>query len=349
MYRRQLNLIWILISCFGVCQHPLNAQHYLVKQRFAETPTPASPSYQDLRNWCAHPFIKDSSDLTPNGIMKSDTPLMADVFFIHPTTYTKRPKTIYCWNQDVHDRSLNKVVDESPIKYQASVFNAAGNLYAPRYRQAHYSVFLTKHLNDKQQALDTAYADVKTAFLYYLAHWNHGKPFIIAAHSQGTIHAARLIKDCILNTALQQKLIVAYLPGMPVPTDSLPNLPVCLSAESTGCFVSWSTYRKDYIPPYYPLALERSVCVNPISWGYNEIPANSKAHKGAVLTDFNQVLPNICDAQVKGGILWLTKPKFRGSWLYVNPNYHIGDINLYYMDIRINAQTRATEYFRLHP
>ena len=33
----------------------------------------------------------------------------------------------------------------------------------------------------------------KAAFQYYLEHYNNGRPFIIASHSQGTYHAKRLI------------------------------------------------------------------------------------------------------------------------------------------------------------
>jgi len=346
---------WATVFCLGLFfiapTSTLQAQHYLVKQRFHLTPTPPSPNYANTSHWCALPQIKDSSDAVPAGLTAptSAADPLAHVFFIHPTTYTRKPKTNYLWNQDVNDASLNQVVDNSPMKYQASAFNAAGQIFAPRYRQAHYSVFLTSHLEDKKAALDTAYEDVKAAFYHYLQHWNVGKPFIIASHSQGTIHAARLIKECILNTPLQQQLIVAYLPGMPVPKDSLPGLPICETPQATGCFVSWSTYRRDFIPPYYPLALERSVCVNPISWQHNETPASKNEHRGAVLSNFNQVLPNICDAQVKGGVLWVSKPKFRGSWLYTNPNYHIGDINLYYIDIRNNACERVSAYRRLQP
>lgn len=322
------------------------AQHYRIRTRFAEVPTPPQPDYNHTRNWCALPFLQDSADAIPAQLVTEKPQGAADVFFIHPTTYTKRPRTVYRWNQDVQDENLNRLVDQSPIKYQASAFNAAGQIYAPRYRQAHYSVFLTQHLDDKRAALDTAYTDIKAAFLHYLNHWNSGRPFIIASHSQGTIHAARLIKECILNTPWQAQLIVAYLPGMPVPLDSLPGLPVCTQPDATGCFVSWSTYRKNYVPPYYPLALERAVCVNPISWSWNENPVPTAAHKGSVLSDFNTVMPQICDAQVKGGILWLTKPQFPGSWLYRNPNYHIGDINLFYIDIRENACNRVNAYYR---
>ena len=44
-------------------------------------------------------------------------------------------------------------------------------------------------------ALDQAYEDVLAAFDYFLANFNDGRPIIIASHSQGTVHGARLLAD----------------------------------------------------------------------------------------------------------------------------------------------------------
>jgi hypothetical protein len=323
------------------------AQAYCNPTRFSLSPCPPPPQYTNPDHWCALPTKNDPSDDCPRGLTNNQANAPADVFFIHPTTYTEKPKSAFLWNQDLRDASLNKAVDESPIRFQASAFNAAGKIYAPRYRQAHYSVFLTPHKDDKQAALDTAYHDVEQAFLYYLAHWNQGRPIIIASHSQGTIHAARIIKEHILGTPLQKQLVATYLVGMPVPYDSLPGLPACANDSATGCFLSWSSYERGFIPPYYPLALERAVCVNPISWELNENYVPKTDHAGAVLRPFSNTLPQICDAQVHGGILWITKPKFPGSRFYTDPNYHIGDINLFYLDVRRNA-TKRVETFMKH-
>lgn len=324
------------------------AQAYCNPTRFSLSPCPPPPQYANPDHWSALPTKIDPADDCPRGLENKQANAPADVFFIHPTTYTQKPKTEFLWNQDLRDASLNKVVDESPIRFQASAFNAAGKIYAPRYRQAHYSVFLTPHKDDKQAALDTAYHDVEQAFLYYLAHWNQGRPLVIASHSQGTIHAARIIKEHILGTPLQKQLVATYLVGMPVPYDSLPGLPACTNDSATGCFLSWSSYERGFVPPYYPLALERAVCVNPISWELNENYVPKTNHAGAVLRPFSHTLPHICDAQVHGGILWITKPKFPGSRFYTDPNYHIGDINLFYLDVRRNA-TKRVETFLKHP
>jgi hypothetical protein len=131
---------------------------------------------------------------------------------------------------------------------------------------------------------------------------------------------------------------------MAVPQDSLPGLPPCLSDSATGCFVSWCTYERGYTPPDYELGLARAVCINPISWNNSETYIPKTLHKGAALRPFHLALPQICDAQIHGGILWVSKPKFRGSWLWTDKNYHMGDINLFYFDIRDNAALRVKSF-----
>ena len=340
-------MILLMVNLFAVLlPNSAISQHYLIPTRFSQSPTPPRPCYSNPDNWSALPSKDDPADLCPRGYHHDQDGAEADVFFIHPTTYTEKPKTQYAWNHDLRDAKLNSVVDNSATQFQASAFNLAGKVYVPRYRQAHYSVFLTQYPEDKKAALDTAYGDVARAFQYFLDNHNQGRPFIIASHSQGTIHAARLLQDFVLNKPLQANLVAAYIPGMAVPQDSLPGLPPCQSDSATGCFVSWCTYERGYIPPDYELGLARAICINPISWSNSETYTPKALHKGAALRPFHLALPQICDAQIHGGILWVTKPKFRGSWLWTDKNYHMGDINLFYFDIRENAALRVRSFMR---
>jgi hypothetical protein len=65
-----------------------------------------------------------------------------------------------------------------------------------------------------------------------------------------------------------------------------------------------------------------------------------------VLRPFKTVLPAAADAQVHGPILWASKPKFKGSWLLQTKNYHPGDLNIYYLNIRENAQLRSEMFWQ---
>ena len=173
-------------------------------------------NYSNLTLWAAHPWKKDNSDSVTIALKKEVRDSSVDVFFIHPTTYTN--KKFKNWNASISDETINNKTDQSTILYQASVFNGSCRIFAPRYRQAHINAFyISKEESDKY--FDIAYNDIRNAFLYYLKYYNHGRPIIIASHSQGTLHAGRLLKEFFENKELINQLVCAYLVGMPIPED----------------------------------------------------------------------------------------------------------------------------------
>lgn len=300
--------------------------------------------YSKLENWAAHPDVIDEADRTPEGDTVSYDGLVADVFFLHPTTYIGE-KNQNKWNASMDDQELNKKTDEGTIRFQASAFNYAGKVYAPRYRQAHLHAYFTDDKLSAKKAFEVAYEDVKSAFEYYLKNLNHGRPIIIASHSQGTNHAERLLADFFDNKPLQQKLVAAYLIGMPIKNNRFREIKPCDNADEIGCFVSWRTFKKGHeLSTKYTLD---SICVtNPLSWECNDVYVDKSQNKGTLLFEFDKVYENHVDAQVYKDILWASKPKFRGSIFLRTKNYHPADINFYYMNIRENAVNRVNNYVK---
>lgn len=170
---------------------------------------------------------------TPPGLSPVDERTApADVFFVHPTTFKGSPMWVAPFDASDTAAPLNPPV----LLDQVSVFNGCCRLYAPRYRQATLAGLKVP------AAMDVAYGDVATAFRFYIAHLNHGRPFIIVSHSQGTAHAVRLLQAEVLGTPLQRQLVAACLIGGYVPdTFGQIGLPICADALSTGCVVSWNT------------------------------------------------------------------------------------------------------------
>lgn len=312
---------------------------YVLEKRFNECPQPPAPDYDDLQNWAAHPSKIDPSDEHPKGISTKNKEPQADVFFIHPTSFIGKPGDSFLWNANILSAKVNKATDEGAIRFQASIFNESYRVFAPRYRQAHFFSFLTPNLDDKKQALDLAYSDVRRAFEHYLRNHRSGTPLLIAAHSQGTIHAHRILREFVEGKPLQDDFVGAYLPGMPVPADSFSLLMPCKDSADFGCWTSWRTWRYGYGLDAFP-----AVCHNPITWTTDTGIVSKNLHKGAVLQDFKKVRPRICDAKVEKNLLWVHRPAFPGSRLINNPNYHIGDYNLFYMDVRANASLRLQSF-----
>jgi hypothetical protein len=301
---------------------------------------PAAPDYTQKNCWSALPFRQDAADDTPKGIAAvADEQKTVDVFYIYPTMYRKGDK----WNADIYDADLNKRIDSKPVHFQASVFNGVGRIYAPRYRQAHINAYFTEDRNSADKAFDIAYDDVLTAFKYYLEHYNQGRPFILAGHSQGTTHARRLAKDMIDGKPLAKQLVAAYLVGMPIKPDLYEHLKPCETPEQVGCFVSWMSYKEGYEPKATAI-LQGGVIINPVTWqlGNNE-PSPKSEHEGSVLANLNKKSPNSLTAKVHDGILWVKSKKFLTKLFN---DYHIVDYNLFWYDIRKHVAEQATQYFK---
>lgn len=301
-----------------------------------------SPDYSDLYYWAAHPNKKDPSDSIPQPLKKEyQYDSTVDVFFLYPTSFTQ--KEDIKWNADINDAKLNAKTDYTSILYQASVFNEY-RIFAPRYRQAHIRSYFTTDTIAALAAFELAYQDIKKAFQYFLANNNDGHPVIIASHSQGTTHAIRLLKEFFDGTALQDKLVAAYLVGMYIPENYFTHLKICTDPTKTNCYCGWRTFQVNYVPSFVQKEKVKSSVTNPLTWTTSADPASAEFNQGAILRKFNHVYNHVADAQIKEGMVWTHKPRFPGSFLLRTKNYHVGDINLYYYSLRNNLRQRVIVY-----
>jgi hypothetical protein len=346
--------IFLWLSIFLV--HTGHAQDtpYRLTVSFNPTSVPVAPDYNNPDHWAALPEKRDAADSIPRkapaNVRNEQAIAQADVFFVHPTIYTYQPEANRNpWNGDVTDANLNRQVDESTILNQATIFNGSCRVFAPRYRQAHYSAFTTDNLSDKQQALDLAYGDVRAAFEWYLKNRNLGpdgqpRPIVIASHSQGTIHAGRLLKEFFDGKPLQKQLVAAYLVGIATPSNVFQNIPPGESATQTGCFVSWNTFARDFIPDYYEKGLSSSLCTNPLTWSSDSTLAPRSINRGGVGQNFTFVTAPV-DAQSYKGLLWIGKLHVPGGFLVRNVKiWHRADYNFFWMNVRENVATRVTTF-----
>ncbi len=301
--------------------------------------------YNNLNYWAAHPYKNDPSDNIPKDLINEKRDSLADVFFIHPTTYTNN-KMEMGWNADINNEELNRKTDNSTILYQASVFNKYCRVFAPRYRQANLQAFFSGDSDSAKAALDLAYKDVKAAFENYLKNYNNGRPIIIASHSQGTLHAARLLKEFFEEKPLQKQLVCAYIIGLPVFTNYFSVLKPCHDSISTGCFIGWRTFEDGYEAPFIRKEKQIAFVINPLTWNMDTSFAPAKLNKGGVLRNFNKVIPGLVNAQIHGSVLWVNKPKFFGNIFLTIKNYHIADYNLFYENIRENVGTRIRAFLK---
>jgi hypothetical protein len=136
---------------------------------------------------------------------------------------------------------------------QASRFSQVCNVYAPIYPQLTIPA-INAHLATPE-GVAKAYGGVVSAFDEYLARYNHGRPFVLIGHSQGSGWLTQLIKEQVdPSPALRGQLVSAVLLGgnLIVPEGktvggSFKNIPTCQNVVQTGCLVAYSSFLKE--PP----------------------------------------------------------------------------------------------------
>ena len=336
MFKRNLLKVYVLLWFVTGCKISYNTYD------FDKSPEIVKPNYSNKDSWAVLPEnIPD--EISTFNIDKNKKE--ADVFFIYPTLIDSRNQRE--WNSDIWDEDIRNDVINRPVKYQASAWLDAGNLYVPYYRQAHIRVFNDKFRVDGDKALNLAYNDIKEAFSYYLENFNNDKPFIIASHSQGTVHAKRLISEFIDGKELQKKLIAAYLVGIKVFEDEFKNIKPMNSPDETGGFVTWNTFKFNKYPrkDNYENWFKGGVTTNPITWDDSK-ETKKDLHKGLLYRDLKIFSQNI-DIKLIDGIVWSSIPNVPGKILLQTVrSYHFADINLFWVDIRENAKLRVDQWFK---
>ncbi len=324
---------------------------------FEDQPAPATDAYTDPKLWLARPDKPGNPALWLPPSVAATKPDTAAVFFIHPTSYLGKTH----WNAPLDDTDANGRAALF-LRGQASAFNAAGEVWAPRYRQATFGAFLTD-AKAAGQALDLAYRDVDMAFTEFLKHAGN-RPFILAVHSQGALHLSRLLHDRVANTSLAKRIVAAYVVGWPVSkTVDLPRLglPECTAPDQSGCILSWQSFGEPADPSLITDNFDRTsgltggprrdsplVCTNPLTGAAGgEAPA--RANLGGLVPSSDlttaTLTPRLAGARCFGrGFLSIGAGPELGQYVLPGNNYHVFDYSLFWANIRADALRRLKAY-----
>ena len=372
-------VLLLLVSLVGVFFKPLIRFAMRPGTSFEEAKRPAAPNYANPMAWSALPDREDVADVALPSLPAIDQrTASADVFYVHPTSYVGN-----LWNGPIDDPRLNADTDRVATKIQASAFNSCGAMYAPRYRQANGTVFIAPAsagkeasnaaYSDRQKALDIAYSDVLAAFQYYLQHHNHGRPFVLAAHSQGSVMAYRLLREEISGKPIRDKLVAAYLIGGAFTQEDiahdLPDLPACATPEQIGCVIGWNARGPQYVPGEFEMVLPRlkatasprsavQLCVNPLTYRTDSELAGAEQNQGALFWDSASpaVMPGFASAVCRNGTLVVptigNPPRDFMSRILDRAlgkqNYHPIEYQLFFVNLRHNAKLRVDAYLKQH-
>ena len=292
--------------------------------------------YSKAANWLALPATIDKS---------------VDVFYVCPTTWQKMnsDEPRFC---KIDDPAM---IEGAKIAFntQASAFQTVGNIYAPYYEQLDLSPF------DREKLVATIpTSDVTEAFDYYIKHYNNGRPFILAGHSQGSNILANLLSGYLKeHPEVYKKMIAAYIIGYPITDEYLtqnPHLKFAKGPDDTGVIISYNTQSPGAEGPN-PLAVPGAKVINPITWTTDETLATAEQNLGSMLFDKNKKLvpagkyADACVDNAKGVLICSTADvdklapgnAFLGKGVYHSYNYPF-----YYFNIRENAANRTKIFLK---
>ncbi len=342
-------------------QHELSEFAFVPDIEFTEVKTLESSVYDENSMWFSRgnkARIANNPTLWKPDGLANETKGNAAIFFIHPTSYLEKEY----WNAPIDDAQSQSRA-RLFLRGMASVFNASGDIWAPRYRQAAFGAFITS-AKEGQLAQEAAYADILLAFDRFIADIdssaNPNRPILLAGHSQGSLHIMNLLKDRIANTDLAGRIAAAYVVGWPISVSNdaqYLGLPVCQNANQSGCILSWQSFAEpaDYsqLKKIYDRSIgfdskaragSKIICTNPVSGSQNQktsaqenlgtLVPNAELTEGELI---GKSVPARCN---EDGFLLIGDPPELGPYVLPGNNYHVYDYPLFWSNIRKDAQNR---------
>ena len=300
--------------------------------------------YSQPAHWLAVPTVIDKK---------------VDVFFLYPTSWQK---------VDKNEPNICKIDNPSMIQgataalsRQASAFEPIGNIYAPYYRQADAVYTLSLPEEDQVRVIGgIPKSDVFAAFDYYIQHYNQGRPFILASHSQGSDLMRYILAEYMKeHPDVYKRMIAAYVIGYSVTGDYLarnPHLKFAAGPDDTGVIISYNT-EAPVMNGKNPVTLPGGISINPITWTRDETLATAAASLGSRMLDKEKnwsLVKNYADARVdkaRGVVICSTadvEALSPGNKMLPRGVYHSFDYPFYYYNIRENAANRTAKFLASH-
>ena len=276
----------------------------------------------------------------------------ADVFFICPS--------VYGGSEDACNMSLSdedtKESFMGAINMEKGIYDDESRFFAPYYRQIGLNVYEMPEA-DREPYLETAYADVRDAFLYYMENYNEGRPIILAGFSQGADMCLRLMKDLFDDEALADQLVACYAIGWRITQEDLdeyPHLKVASGENDTGVIVSFNSEAEGINDSLMIPEGTKTYAINPLNWKTDSTPADKSLNQGACFTDYSgeitSEIPELTGAYIDETRGALKVPDVSpedypaGLSIFTDGVYHLYDYQFFYRNLQENVQTRIDAF-----
>jgi Protein of unknown function (DUF3089) len=342
---------------------------------FQVTTPPPAPDYGNAYAWALRPQAAGDAaagDAAAGDAAAGDAAAgLSDVFFVHPTTAHDGGSG---WNADIEEPRPRARLEAVALPVHGRPFSRAGELWAPRYRQA--VLFAMVDLReDGRDALDLAHSDVARAFAVFQAARPAGRPYVLAGVGQGGLHVQRLLQEVVARARpgdpARSELAAAYVIDQPMPLalfqvgGPLRDLGQCRAPDQTGCVVTYATVDAGdarglelattralswtAATGYGALGGRVAACVNPLNGGAGPVAPPSANEGSAAATGLSRdesppLLPGETGARCVGGPLIvernrpaaLTRPRF-----VLGARSHASGYNLFYEPLSRDVSARV--------
>ena len=245
----------------------------------------------------------------------------------------------------------------------ASVFEESCNVFVPWYRQM--GIKYASEVQKKTGSLDAGlaglpYTDMKAALDYFFEKCNNGRPFIIAAHSQGSALLKYVLKNYFKeHQDYYKRMVAAYPIGFSITKDDLEQYPYLKFAEGesdAGVIISYNTEGPKNVEENAnnKVVLPGAISINPLNWKRDETYAPASENKGSIVlekdgdTPVRKIVKLDVDAQVnlaRGVIVTTTKEPVTNMPEFFGPaSFHENDYSFFYNNIKENVAKRIATY-----
>lgn len=340
-----------------------SAQNTQAAEAPASTPDPDTAETASFPPLAGTPSDYSSPDNWASLPLKLDK--KADTFYIYPSAYISTakgaPEIVPIDDETMRKGALGN------IELNCGVFSESTNVYVPFYRQSNLAAIaglsgdeLLEFQSREQRT------DIYAALDYYFEHYNNGRPFILAGHSQGSVMLKLVLREYMQeHPEYYKRMIASYVLGYSITNEDMeinPNLRFAERADDTGVIVSWNTEgpgNEDNL-----CVLPGALAINPLNWKRDATHASTAENKGSRIivnsytNTVNDLIPGIADAQVdvargvvicSNGSLPYTKVDDLGiPAVFGAKSYHNGDYLFYYYNIKENVEVRTAAWFASH-
>lgn len=303
--------------------------------------------YSRKANWCKIPRITKEFD----------------TFYVYATEYIMGSMAEGAPDYADIDNAEMREGAEGEYLLHASAYADSTNVFMPFYRQAglRYAGEVWKRDGIFDAAIaDMPYGDVTAALDYYFEHFNNGRPFIIAGHSQGSAIVKMVLKKYFAeHPDYYRRMIAAYPIGYAFTKaefEAYPHMKFATGECDTGVIVTWNTEGPGNreVNAHTAVLLPGAISINPLNWKLDGTYAPASMNLGSLWpnekTGELEIVDRGADAQVfpdRGVVVTHAKgeemddEKAAVAAVFFGPDGRHGeDYALFYSNIKDNVAKR---------